>query len=61
MELIGAKMNKKKFPGCESLNYGDDNYWECYIRHMTLTSYHPVGTCSIGSVVDDNFRYLKSL
>ncbi|KAF7988543.1 hypothetical protein HCN44_001116 [Aphidius gifuensis] len=56
MKLIGAKMNKKKFPGCERFIYGDDNYWECYIRHMTLTSYHPVGTCGIGSVVDDNFR-----
>ena len=39
-----------------------DAYWECLIRHLTCTSYHPVGTCKMGpksdqtAVVDSNLR-----
>ncbi|XP_015122039.1 glucose dehydrogenase [FAD, quinone] [Diachasma alloeum] len=56
MKTLGAEMNRRKFPGCEDYEFGGRNYWECYIRHLTLTSYHPAGTCSIGKVVDKNFR-----
>ena len=28
-------------------------YWECYVRHWALTVYHPVGTCAMGTVVDN--------
>lgn len=27
--------------------YGTDRYLECYIRHLVLTLYHPVGTCKM--------------
>lgn len=32
--------------------YDSDEFWEWYIRHATLTLYHPVGTCRMGSVDD---------
>jgi len=59
---FGAMLNTKHFPGCERYNFGSESYWECYVRHMTLTSYHPVGTCKMGninerSVVDHSLRY----
>lgn len=59
---FGAKFNTKLFPGCKKYDFESNNYWECYIRHMTLTSYHPVGTCKMGnldekSVVDHMLRY----
>lgn len=38
--------------------FDTEQYWECYVRHLTLTMYHPVGTCAVGSVVDKNFRVL---
>jgi len=61
---FGATFNTKHFPGCEQYDFGSERYWECYVRHMTLTSYHPVGTCKMGnnddkSVVDHSLRVHK--
>lgn len=62
MKAIGAYINPYHFPGCETHKIFTDSYWECYITQLTLSSYHPVGTCSMGlpdpkkSVVDTNFR-----
>lgn len=60
-ERFNAELNPKLFPGCDNIGFGTDQYWECYIQHLTLTMYHPVGTCPIGSdpsssVVDFQFR-----
>lgn len=52
MKELGAELNPKNFPGCEEFHFGSDEYWECYIRHLTLTVYHPVGTCKFGSISD---------
>ncbi|CAI6342842.1 unnamed protein product [Macrosiphum euphorbiae] len=64
LSKLGAMFNTKHFPGCQKYKFGSDYYWECYIRHMTLTSYHPVGTCKMGSihnksVVDHSLRVHK--
>lgn len=60
MNKFGAKLYEIPFPGCEHFPFKSDSYWECYVRHFTLTSYHPVGTCKMGisddSVVDYNFQ-----
>lgn len=61
LSKFGAKLNTKHLPGCTNYDFGSELYWECYIRHMTLTSYHPVGTCKMGginkkSVVDHSLR-----
>ncbi|XP_015599134.1 glucose dehydrogenase [FAD, quinone] isoform X2 [Cephus cinctus] len=56
MKTLGASLYKKNFPGCEDEIFNSNEYWECYIRHLTLTSYHPAGTCRMGSVVDESFR-----
>ncbi|KAK9496963.1 hypothetical protein O3M35_012846 [Rhynocoris fuscipes] len=58
---VDAKLYEKPMPGCENFKFGSDNYWKCYIKHLTLTSYHPVGTCKMGldessSVVDHRLR-----
>ena len=42
--------------------YDSDDFWRWYIRHATLTLYHPVGTCKMGdpsdptTVVDPQLR-----
>ncbi|KAJ8916103.1 hypothetical protein NQ315_004469 [Exocentrus adspersus] len=62
MQTFGAKFNTNIFPGCESFEFDSKAYWECYVRHLTITSYHPVGTCKMGheqdptSVVDYSFK-----
>ncbi|EAT44638.1 AAEL004027-PA, partial [Aedes aegypti] len=53
---------KVDIPGCTSIPYDTDQYWECYIRHMATTLYHPVGTAKMGpdsdrdAVVDPRLR-----
>lgn len=62
MRKLGAKFNTFVFPGCENIKFDSEEYWECYVRHLTITSYHPVGTCKMGherdltSVVNYDFR-----
>ena len=36
----------------------DDNYWECFARHLTMSMYHPTGTCAMGKVVDNELRVI---
>lgn len=62
LQKLGAKLNEQKFPGCEHFVFDTPAYWECYVRHLTVTSFHPGGTCKMGSpsdtsaVVDYNFQ-----
>lgn len=56
MRRLGAKLNPVKFPACEGLEFDTRPYWVCYVRHLTLSSYHPVGTCAMGQVIDQEFK-----
>ena len=60
MQKLGAEINPKPFPGCEKFFFDSNNYWECYIRHMTLTMFHPVGTCKLGESDDNSTVVLKN-
>ncbi|PSN32223.1 Glucose dehydrogenase [FAD, quinone] [Blattella germanica] len=62
MQKLGARLNEQPLPGCKTHEFDSIPYWECYLRHMTLTSFHPAGTCKMGdasdssAVVDPNLR-----
>jgi choline dehydrogenase-like flavoprotein len=45
---IGAKLSTVPFPSCKNEEFKSDQYWECYLRHYTLSVYHPTSTCSMG-------------
>lgn len=52
-----ATMLKLHFPGCKQYRRGREAaYWRCYVRHMTYSVFHAVGTCSLGAVVDEELR-----
>ncbi|XP_055541010.1 glucose dehydrogenase [FAD, quinone]-like isoform X2 [Wyeomyia smithii] len=60
-----AELHRMNIPECDKLTYDGDEYWECYIRHMTITLYHPVGTARMGpdddlsAVVDARLKVKK--
>uniref|UniRef100_A0A8D8CXV0 Glucose dehydrogenase [FAD, quinone] n=2 Tax=Culex pipiens TaxID=7175 RepID=A0A8D8CXV0_CULPI len=49
-----AKPLKIEIAECDSLTFDSDLYWDCYIRHMSTSFYHPVGTAKMGPVSDPN-------
>ncbi len=53
---LGTRFTEQKLPGCEHLEFRSDKYWECYVRRYTVTLHHPVGTASLGTVVDTELR-----
>ncbi|XP_074594324.1 oxygen-dependent choline dehydrogenase-like [Brevipalpus obovatus] len=61
-QSIEAKPFPNAAPGCEKYQQGSDDYFECYARTLTVSGYHPVGTCKMGSkndptaVVDPELR-----
>lgn len=55
-DTLGTRFTNEKLPGCEHLEFRSDPYWECYIRRYSVTLHHPVGTTSLGSVVDTKLR-----
>lgn len=61
LKKFDPEINPKIFPGCADFQFDSRDYWMCYFEHVTLTSYHPAGTCRMGkdpkdSVVDHNFK-----
>lgn len=59
---VGAKIHWPLLNNCQNLPTDplSDDYLECLIRNVALTSHHPAGTCQIGndaySVVDSLLR-----
>jgi len=53
---------RPRLPACDLLQYDSDAYWECYMRFMATTLYHPTGTAKMGpdtdkeAVVDSELR-----
>lgn len=51
-EEYGAEFYSKPFPLCNHLVFESDEYWKCYVKSMTTTDHHPVGTCKMGPKED---------
>lgn len=54
MRAMGAEMNPQPLKVCtqNGVKFNTNEYWLCYIRHLTFTAYHPVGTCRMGAEFD---------
>lgn len=46
------QVNNKLLPECAKAGNFTNSYVECYLRHVTLSGYAPVGTCKIGAIGD---------
>lgn len=52
MKEIGVNINEIKTAFCSENVFQSDQYWECMIRHLAVTSYHPSCTCKMGAADD---------
>ncbi|KAK5638296.1 hypothetical protein RI129_012591 [Pyrocoelia pectoralis] len=61
-QKYGCEIVRSPIPGCEKPPFDSDAYWECAIRHLSTTMYHPTSTCKMGppndreAVVDSKLR-----
>lgn len=59
---FNATFEVARLPACSQFVYLSKDYWFCFIRHLTMNLYHPVGTCKMGpnprkgAVVDARLR-----
>ncbi|KAG6442301.1 glucose dehydrogenase [FAD, quinone] [Manduca sexta] len=53
---VRGKMLLPSLPQCDRLKLFSDEHWRCYALVMTGASYHFVGTCAMGLVVDSELR-----
>ncbi len=47
-----VSINNRLLPMCAEYGNFTDMYIECYVRHVTLTGYAPVGSCRMGAAGD---------
>jgi len=58
----GSRIHRTPIPGCRKYPFGSDAYWDCAARSISMTIYHPAGTCKMGpewdpdAVVDPRLR-----
>nr|NVI72501.1 putative glucose dehydrogenase [Cucujiformia] len=38
---FGSRLHRIPFPNCRHLDFASDAYWECHIRTISMTIYHP--------------------
>ncbi|KAJ8958507.1 hypothetical protein NQ318_002301 [Aromia moschata] len=48
----GAELHKVPMKGCDHHVFDSDGYWECALRSLISTLYHPVGTAKMGKKDD---------
>lgn len=41
---LNSTLSHVPVPGCESYRFRSDSYWECAVRTLLTTVWHPVGT-----------------
>ncbi|OXA57469.1 glucose dehydrogenase [FAD, quinone] isoform X2 [Folsomia candida] len=61
---VGSRLSPVPFPPCRHLPFRSDPYWECFVRHYSVSIYHYSGTTAMGprdsphSVVDSELRVI---
>uniref|UniRef100_A0A2H1V9N6 SFRICE_021466 n=1 Tax=Spodoptera frugiperda TaxID=7108 RepID=A0A2H1V9N6_SPOFR len=55
---VKGSIPKLSVTACENIEWGSDEFWECYAKNTVLSVQHAVGTCGMGQdgVVDERLR-----
>ncbi|CAH0549389.1 unnamed protein product [Brassicogethes aeneus] len=56
MKKIDTQLVIPQLPACRNLKKLSQPFWECVIHQVGHPVYHPVGTCPMGQVVDENLK-----
>ncbi|XP_013105614.2 glucose dehydrogenase [FAD, quinone] [Stomoxys calcitrans] len=51
-QRIGASVVQLPIKECKQYEFKSKPYWQCYLRFLSTTCYHPVGTCKMGASED---------
>ncbi|KAK3095685.1 hypothetical protein FSP39_017574 [Pinctada imbricata] len=51
-KMFSAKVVDVEIDQCKTHKFDSDPYWECLVRHLALTNYHPSCTCKMGAAED---------
>lgn len=46
------RLIKLNLPECDKFEYKSDEYWKCYARMLSTTTYHPTSTAKMGPATD---------
>lgn len=49
---LGVNIEDVKISSCSQHKFRSDDYWECFIRHIATTTYHPCCTVKMGPQSD---------
>lgn len=52
----GGSFIRPPLTDCDTLEYESEEYWQCYVRVLGSSGFHPSGTCAIGKVVDSDLK-----
>ncbi|XP_060859346.1 glucose dehydrogenase [FAD, quinone]-like [Metopolophium dirhodum] len=48
LRKFDSRLHDVPFPGCQTVPRHSDAYWECMVRHYTVSTYNPAGTAKMG-------------
>lgn len=52
MKELGVRKEQVNLSVCSEHEFGTDEYWECFVRHVGITGHHQCGTCKMGAAND---------
>lgn len=53
LKSYGMLLDTTPTPGCEKIDFGSDEYWECSIKQNTGPENHQAGSCKMGPISDE--------